>query len=118
MKIKSILVSQPKPKSNKNPFHDLAKKYSLKVDFRSFIHVEGVDPKDFRQQRIDMSSYSAVIFTSRMAIDHYFRIAKQTRFTVPDPPCTKSTHMYALGSPNALRATACVRTGRMRMGHA
>ena len=82
MNIKSILVSQPKPKSDKNPFHDLAKKYSLKVDFRSFIHVDGVHPKDFRQQRIDMSSYSAVIFTSRMAIDHYFRIAKQTRFTV------------------------------------
>jgi uroporphyrinogen-III synthase len=84
MNINSILVSQPKPKSDKNPFHGLANKYSLKVDFRSFIHVEGIDPKDFRQQRIDMSSYSAVIFTSRMAIDHYFRIAKQTRFTVPD----------------------------------
>ena len=84
MNIKSILVSQPKPKNDKNPFHDLASKHSLKVDFRPFIHVEGVPSKDFRQQRIDLSSYSAVIFTYRMAIDHYFRIAKETRFTVPD----------------------------------
>ena len=84
MNIKSILVSQPKPKNDKNPFHDLANKHALKVDFRSFIHVEGVPSKDFRQQRIDLSNYSAVIFTSRMAIDHYFRMAKETRFTVPD----------------------------------
>ena len=84
MNIKSILVSQPKPKNDKNPFHDLANKHSLKVDFRSFIHVEGVPSKEFRQQRIDLSNYSAVIFTSRMAIDHYFRMAKETRFSVPD----------------------------------
>ena len=56
MNINSILVSQPKPKSDKNPFHGLANKYSLKVDFRSFIHVEGIDPKDFRQQRIENMS--------------------------------------------------------------
>ena len=84
MNIKSILVSQPKPKNDKNPFHDLANKHSLKVDFRSFIHVEGVPSKEFRQQRIDLSNYTAVIFTSRMAIDHYFRMAKETRFSVPD----------------------------------
>ena len=54
MNIKSILVSQPKPKNDKNPFHDLANKHSLKVDFRSFIHVEGVPSKEFRQQRIDL----------------------------------------------------------------
>jgi uroporphyrinogen-III synthase len=84
MNIKSILVSQPEPKTEKNPFSDLADRFNLKVDFRSFIHVEGVDPQDFRQQRINLSNYTAVIFTSRMAIDHYFRIAKETRFTVPD----------------------------------
>tara|TARA_B100000927_G_scaffold187716_1_gene151184 strand:+ start:208 stop:957 length:750 start_codon:yes stop_codon:yes gene_type:complete len=84
MNIKSILVSQPEPKTEKNPFSDLAERFNLKVDFRSFIHVEGVDPQDFRQQRVNLSNYSAVIFTSRMAIDHYFRIAKETRFTVPD----------------------------------
>jgi uroporphyrinogen-III synthase len=84
MNIKSILVSQPEPKTEKNPFSDLADRFNLKVDFRSFIHVEGVDPQDFRQQRINLSNYTAVIFTSRMAIDHYFRIAKETRFAVPD----------------------------------
>tara|TARA_Y100000385_G_scaffold67484_2_gene67268 strand:- start:3608 stop:4357 length:750 start_codon:yes stop_codon:yes gene_type:complete len=84
MNIKSILVSQPEPKSDKNPFSDLAERFDLKVDFRSFIHVEGVEPQDFRQQRINLANYSAVIFTSRMAIDHYFRIAKETRFNVPD----------------------------------
>ena len=84
MSIKSILVSQPEPKTDKNPFSDLADRFNLQVDYRSFIHVEGVDPQDFRQQRVNLANYSAVIFTSRMAIDHYFRIAKETRFVVPD----------------------------------
>ena len=84
MSIKSILVSQPEPKTDKNPFSDLADRFNLQVDYRSFIHVEGVDPQDFRQQRLNLANYTAVIFTSRMAIDHYFRIAKETRFTVPD----------------------------------
>lgn len=84
MSIKSILVSQPEPKTDKNPFSDLADRFNLQVDYRSFIHVEGVDPQDFRQQRVNLANYTAVIFTSRMAIDHYFRIAKETRFTVPD----------------------------------
>jgi uroporphyrinogen-III synthase len=82
--IKSILVSQPEPKNNKNPFSDLADKFKLKVDFRSFIHVEGVVPQDFRKDRINLSEFTAVIFTSRMAIDHFFRIASETRFAVPD----------------------------------
>tara|TARA_B100001758_G_scaffold238456_1_gene241667 strand:- start:166 stop:909 length:744 start_codon:yes stop_codon:yes gene_type:complete len=82
--IKSILVSQPEPKTDKNPFSDLADRFNLQVDYRSFIHVEGVDPQDFRQQRVNLANYTAVIFTSRMAIDHYFRIAKETRFVVPD----------------------------------
>jgi len=84
MNIKSILVSQPEPKTDKNPFSDLAERFNLKVDFRSFIHVEGVEPQEFRQQRVNLANYTAVIFTSRMAIDHYFRIAKETRFNVPD----------------------------------
>ena len=84
MNIKSILVSQPEPKNNKHPFSDLADKYKLKVDFRSFIHVEGVIPQDFRKDRINLSNFSAVIFTSRMAVDHFFRIASETRFAVPD----------------------------------
>ena len=84
MNIKSILVSQPEPKNNKNPFSDLANKFKLKVDFRSFIHVEGVESQEFRQNRINLEEFSAVIFTSRMAVDHYFRIASETRFAVPD----------------------------------
>lgn len=84
-KIKSILVSQPEPPSNKkSPYQDLAEKHGLKIDFRSFIHVEEVQNKDFRQQKINLSEHTAVILTSRNAIDHYFRICKEARQVVPD----------------------------------
>jgi len=82
--IKSILVSQPEPKTQKSPFRDLADKFKLKVDFRSFIHVEGIVSQEFRKNRINLGDFTAVIFTSRMAVDHYFRIAGETRFAVPD----------------------------------
>ncbi|MCB9170603.1 MAG: uroporphyrinogen-III synthase [Flavobacteriales bacterium] len=84
MKIKSILVSQPEPSDVKSPYHELAKKYALKIDFRPFIKVEGVDGQDFRQERINILDHSAVIFTSRNAVDHFFRICKEMRITVPD----------------------------------
>lgn len=84
MSIKSILVSQPKPDNVKSPYFSLAEKHKLKIDFRSFIHVEGIDAQDFRKERIDVSSYTAVLLTSRNAVDHYFRIAEEMRFTVPD----------------------------------
>ena len=84
MNIKSILVSQPEPKTQKSPYRDLAEKFKLKVDFRPFIHVEGVASQEFRQNRINLEEFTAVIFTSRMAVDHYFRIASETRFAVPD----------------------------------
>ncbi len=84
MPIKSILVSQPQPISGKNPFENLAEKYKLDIDFRSFIHVEGVGEQEFRKERIDLSKFTAVILTSRNAIDHYFRMAKEMRFIVPD----------------------------------
>lgn len=83
-KIKSILISQPKPENGKSPYIDLAEKHKLKVDFRQFIQVEGVQEIDFRQERIDLSEHGAIILTSKSAADHYFRIAKETRFTVPD----------------------------------
>jgi len=83
-RIRSILVSQPKPENNKSPYFDLASKHNLKIDFRSFIHVEGVAARDFRQDKIDLGSHSAVIFTSKTAIDHYFRIAEEMRTTIPD----------------------------------
>lgn len=83
--IQSILVSQPPPeKGKKSPFQDLAEKHNIKVDFRSFIHLEDVGVKEFRQQKINLADYTSVILTSRNAIDHYFRICKEARFTVPD----------------------------------
>lgn len=83
MKIKSILVSQPAPKES-SPYLDMAKKEKIKIDFRSFIHVAGVDAKDLRSQKIDLSQYTGIIFTSKNAIDHYFRLAEEMRFAVPD----------------------------------
>ena len=82
-KIKTILISQPKPATEKSPYFDLADKMKLTIDFRPFIHVEDVDVKDFRTQKVDISKYTGVILTSRMAVDHYFRMAKEMRFDVP-----------------------------------
>jgi uroporphyrinogen-III synthase len=83
-KVKSILVSQPKPETDKSPYFDLADKYNLKIDFRSFIHVEGVPASEFRQDKINLQDFTAIFFTSRTAIDHYFRLAEELRYTVPD----------------------------------
>lgn len=84
MKIKSILVSQPEPQNPKSPYYELARKYNLKVDFRPFIEVVGVQAKDFRQQKINILDFTAVIFTSKTAIDHFFRIAEELRICIPD----------------------------------
>lgn len=84
LKVKSILVTQPKPETDKSPYADLQKKYNLKIDFRSFIHVEGVAAQDFRQQRVNIAEHTAVILTSRNAVDHFFRICSEMRVTVPD----------------------------------
>ncbi|PHQ61981.1 MAG: uroporphyrinogen-III synthase [Maribacter sp.] len=84
MKIKTILVSQPEPKMENSPYSRLINKEKVKVDFRPFIHVEGVDAKTVRQQKIDLNNYTAIILTSRNAVDHFFRIAEEMRFKVPD----------------------------------
>ncbi len=84
MKIKKILVSQPAPLNGKSPYFDLAEKNNLKIDFQPFIHVEGVAVKEFRQNRINILDHTAVIFTSKTAIDHFFRIAEEMRIQVPD----------------------------------
>ncbi len=84
MAIKSILVSQPKPEGDKSPYYDLAEKYKIKIDFRPFIKVEGVDSKEFRAQRINFSDFSGIILTSKVAVDHFFRIAEEIRYEVPD----------------------------------
>ena len=84
MKVKTMLVSQPQPKAENSPYFNLIDKLKVKIDFRPFIHVEGVDAKDIRKEKIDLKDFSAVILTSRNAVDHYFRIAEEMRFKVPD----------------------------------
>ncbi|MDR1762179.1 MAG: uroporphyrinogen-III synthase [Bacteroidales bacterium] len=84
MKIKRILVTQPKPEAEKSPYFDLAKNNNLQIDFRPFIHVEDVGASEFRRQKIAILDHTAVIFTSRTAIDHFFRLAKEMRLTIPE----------------------------------
>ena len=84
MAIRTILVSQPKPEGEKSPYFDLAEKYKLKIDFRPFILVEGINAQEFRTQRVNIPEHTAIILTSKAAIDHFFRMAEEIRFTVPD----------------------------------
>lgn len=84
MKVKTILVSQPEPKVENSPYFELEEKQRVKIDFIPFIHVEGVSSKDVRQQKIDLSKYTAIILTSRNSVDHFFRIADEMRYKVPD----------------------------------
>ncbi|MEM1003536.1 MAG: uroporphyrinogen-III synthase [Bacteroidota bacterium] len=84
MKVKTILVSQPEPKIENSPYSRLIEKEKVKVDFRPFIHVEGVQAKTVRQQKIDLNNFTAIILTSRNSVDHFFRIAEEMRFKVPD----------------------------------
>ncbi len=84
MSIKKILVSQPKPTSEKSPYFDLEKKYGVEVVFRPFIKVEGLTSREFRQSKINVPDYSAIILTARTAIDHFFRLCKELRYNVPD----------------------------------
>ena len=83
-KVKTLLISQPKPENDKNPYYDLAKKYNLIESFRQFIKIEGLSAKDFRTQKIDILEHKAVILTSKMAVDHYFRMCNEMRVTVPE----------------------------------
>ena len=84
MKVKTILVSQPEPKVENSPYFELEEKQKVKIDFIPFIHVEGVSSKEVRQQKVDLTKYSAIILPSRNAVDHFFRIAEELRFKVPD----------------------------------
>ena len=83
-KIKTILVSQPKPNSEKSPYNRLKEKHNLKIDFRPFIHVEGLKSRDVRRQKIDFNLFNSIIFTSRNSVDHFFRLSEEMRFKVPD----------------------------------
>jgi len=84
LKIKRILVSQPEPTSAKSPYFEFAERNNVKVDFRPFIEVEGVSAKEYRQTRVNILDHSAVIFSSRTAIDHFFRISGEMRITIPE----------------------------------
>lgn len=82
VKVNSILITQPRPDTDKSPYFDLAKKFNIKLDFHPFIHVEGLSGKEFRKQRVDIAEYTAIIFTSRNAIDHFFRICEELKVKV------------------------------------
>ena len=84
LKVRTILVSQPKPENEKSPYLELARRSNVKIDFRHFIKVEGMTTKEFRQQRINLTEHNAVILTSRNAIDHFFRICGEMRYNVPE----------------------------------
>jgi uroporphyrinogen-III synthase len=84
LKIKRILVSQPEPTSAKSPYFEFAERNNVKVDFRPFIEVEGVSAKEYRQTRVNILDHTAVIFSSRTAIDHFFRISTEMRITIPE----------------------------------
>ena len=84
MKIKKILVSQPKPTSEKSPYYDIAYKHDVEIVFRPFFKVEGLSAKEFRQQKINISDFTAIIFTSKTAIDHFFRLCEEMRINIPD----------------------------------
>lgn len=84
LNIKRLLVSQSKPTSEKSPYFDLAEKYGVEIEFRPFIKVEPLTSKEFRQQRISILDYSAVVFTARTGIDHFFRLCEELRVTIPE----------------------------------
>lgn len=82
-KVSSILVSQPEPQEENSPYHKLAEKYDLQIDFRQFIEIDPVDAKEFRKQKVNILDHTAVIFTSRNAVDHFFRLAAENKVEIP-----------------------------------
>lgn len=84
MKVKKILVSQPQPSTEKSPYYDIASKHGVELVFRPFIKVEGLTAKEFRQEKVNLAEYTAVIFTSLKAVDHFFRLCEEMRVSVPD----------------------------------
>ena len=82
--IKKILVSQPKPTSEKSPYFYIAKRFEVELVFRPFIKVEGITAKEFRAQKVNILDYTAIVFTSRHAIDHFFNMAKELRVNIPE----------------------------------
>jgi uroporphyrinogen-III synthase len=84
LKIKNVLISQPQPENEKSPYSDLAKQFNLNLTFRKLIKIESVDNKEFRKLRINILDYTAIIFTSRHAVDHFFSLCDELRVTIPE----------------------------------
>lgn len=84
MKVKNVLISQPQPENEKSPYSDLAKQFNLNLTFRKLIKIESVDNKEFRKTRINILDYTAIIFTSRHAVDHFFSLCEELRVTIPE----------------------------------
>ena len=84
MKVQKILVSQPQPESGKSPYYDIAARQGVEIVLRPFIKVEGLTAKEFRQSKININDFTAIIFTARAAIDHFFRICEEMRITIPE----------------------------------
>ena len=84
MSIKKILVSQPKPSDSKSPYFDIAERHNVEIVFRPFIKVEGLSAKEFRQQKISIPEYTAIIFTAKTAIDSFFHICEEMRIVIPE----------------------------------
>jgi len=99
MKIKRILISQPKPELERSPYFDIARNHGVEIHFRPFVQVEGIPAKDFRKHRVDILSYTAIIMTSKNAVDHFFRICTELRIIVPETMkyfCISETTAYYL----------------------
>ena len=82
--VKKILISQPRPTSDKSPYFEIEREYGVSLVFRPFVQVEGITSKEFRQQKVSIPNYTAIVFTSRHAIDHFFKLAKELRVTIPE----------------------------------
>ena len=82
--VKKILVSQPKPTSDNSPYYEIARHFDVELVFRPFIKVEGLTSQEFRQQKVNIANYTAIVFTSRHAIDHFFQLAKELRIKMPE----------------------------------
>ena len=99
MKIKKILISQPKPELERSPYFEIAKNFGVEIHFRPFVQVEGIPARDFRKHRVDILSYTAIIMTSKNAVDHFFRICTEMRIIVPETMkyfCISETTAYYL----------------------
>lgn len=84
-KIKTLLVSQPQPTDpEKSPFYEISKKFGLKIDYRKFFRIDRLSSREFREQKVYLNDFPAIIFTSRQAVDHYFSMAKDLRYNPPD----------------------------------